>query len=129
MAMPSAMSGAHAAWVHSCQARRQWWANMDDRVLDVEIGLRDLRARAEAEGRRYGRRIAGAAVRRRMRSHLEAIAAHEGTTIAELLASRPEAKDRIPDDLAALVPAPQEPSWAGALRSNPPWDRSSLNDD
>jgi hypothetical protein len=68
-------------------------------------------------------------VRRRMRSHLKVIAAHEGTTIGELLASRPDARDRIPDDLAALVPAPQEPSWAGALRSNPPRDRSSLNDD
>jgi hypothetical protein len=135
-AVPSAMMalfrGAHAAWVRSCASRQQWWANMDDRVLDVEIGLRDLRAhqrRAEAEGRKYGRRMAGAAVRRRMRSHLKVIAAHKSTTIGELLASRPDARGRIPDDLAALVPAPHEPSWAGALRPNPPLDRSSLNDD
>jgi hypothetical protein len=135
-ALPSAMMalfrGAHDAWVHSCASRRLWWSHMDDRVLDNEIDLRALRAhqgRAEAEARKYGRSVAGTAVRRRLRSHLRAIAAHEGTTVNELLASRPEAGDMIPDDLAALVPAPQEPSWAGILRPNPPQNRSSLNDD
>ena len=135
-AMPSAMMslfrGAHDAWAHSCASRQLWWTNMDDRVLDDAIELRDLRAhqrRAEAEGRRFGRRMAGTAVRRRMRSHLKAIATHEGTTVRDLLASRPDARDSIPDDLAALVPTPQEPSWAGTLRSNPPRDRPSLNDD
>jgi ribonuclease HI len=135
-AVPSAMMalfrGAHDAWVHSCASRRLWWTNMDDRVLDEEIDLRDLRAhqrRTVAEARKYGRRMAGTATRRRLRAHLRAIAVHEGTTVAELLSERPEAGVRIPDDLAALVPAPQEPSWAGTLRSNPPRKRTSLNDD
>jgi exonuclease III len=135
-AVPSAMMalfrGAHDAWVHSCASRQLWWTNMDDRVLDEEIDLRDLRAhqrRTEAEGRKYDRRMARAATRRRLWAHLRAIAEHEGTTVAELLASRPEASDRIPDDLAALVPLPQEPSWAGTLRTNPPRQRTSLNDD
>ena len=135
-AVPSAMMslfhGAHDAWVHSCAARQLWWTNMDDRVLDEEIDLRDLRAHQrwkEAEGRKYGRRMVGAATRRRLRAHLSAIAAHEGTTVAELLVSRPDAGNRIPEDLAALVPAPEDPSWAGTLRSNPPQKRASLNDD
>ena len=134
-AVPSAMMalfrGAHDAWAHSCTSRQLWWTNMDDRVLDEEVDLRDLRAhqrRTEAEGRMYGRRMAGTATRRRLRAHLRAIAAHEDITVNELLASRPEAGDRIPDDLAALVPAPQEPSWAGTLRTNPPRKRASLND-
>lgn len=105
---------------------------MDDRVLDEEIDLRDLRAhqrRTQTEGRKYDRRMAGTATRRRLRAHLRVIAEHEGTTVDELLASRPEASGRIPDDLAALAPLPQEPSWAGTLRTNPPRQRASLNDD
>jgi exonuclease III len=135
-AVPTAMMalfrGAHDAWAHSCASRRLWWADMDDRVLDEEIDLRDLRAhqrRTEAESRKYDRRTAGTATRRRMRAHLKAIADHECTTVEKLLASRPDAGNRIPDDLAALVPAPPEPSWAGTLRANPPQKRASLNDD
>jgi hypothetical protein len=131
-AMMALFRGAHDAWAHSRASRQLWWTNMDDRVLDDEIDLRDLRVhqrRRESADLEYGRRMAGAAIRRRLRTHRKAIAAHTGTTVRELLASRPEAGDRIPDDLAALVPPPQEPSWAGTLRPNPPRERSSLNDE
>ena len=43
VAMIALLKGAHKAWLHSFESRRAWWGHMDDRVMDSEIELRQLR--------------------------------------------------------------------------------------
>ena len=132
VAMMALVKGAHRAWLHSCDCRRAWWRHMDDRVMDSEIELRELRLhqrKRSALKRRYERQTTRKAVKRRRIAHLNVIADHLGQTRVALEASRPSCRDSIPADLAALVPPPAAPSWSGTLRANPPRDRVSLCDD
>ena len=130
--MMALLRGAHKAWLHSCECRRAWWRHMDDRVMDSEIELRQLRLHQSRQAllkRKYECQMTRKASKRRRIAHLDAIAAHKGVTRLVLEASRPSFRDAIPADLAALVPPPPAPSWRGTLRSHPPSRRISLCDD
>ena len=105
---------------------------MDDRVMDSEIELRELRLHQRRQSdlkRKYERQTTRKAAKRRRTAHLGVIANHLGMTRLALEASHPGCRDAIPADLAALAPPPAAPSWSGTLRANPPSDRVSLCDD
>jgi hypothetical protein len=132
VAMITLVKGAHRAWIHSCDCRRAWWRQMNDRVMDSEIELRELRLHQRNQSalkRNYERQTTCKAVKRQRIAHLNVIADHLGKTRLALEASRPSCRNAIPADLLALVPPPAAPSWSGTLRSNPPRDRVSLCDD
>ena len=131
VAMMALLKGAHKAWLHSCQSRRAWWGHMDDRVMDSEIQLRQLRLHPRKQAhlkRRYECQMTRKAEKRRRIAHLSAIADHQGVTKSALEASHPGCRDYIPADLAALTPPPAAPSWSGTLRTDPPSNRISLCD-
>jgi hypothetical protein len=132
VAMLALVTGAHKAWLHSCDCRRAWWRQMDDHVMDAEIELRELRLHQRKQSalkRSYELQTTRRAVKRQRVAHLSVIASHLGQTRLALEAARPGCRDTIPPDLVALVPPPPAPSWSGTLRANPPRDRVSLCDD
>ena len=130
--MLALFKGAHGAWTSSCAARRAWWQAMDGDVLDEEVDRRELqlhRRRRKAAAKAYDRQMAQKAAKRVRRAHLRQIAQAGGMSLPELLRRRPDARDAVPSDLAAMVPAPAHRGWGGSLRSHPRSKRKSLCDD
>ncbi len=130
-AMLALLTGAHRAWMHSVDARREWWGHMSDEVLDAEAEMGELRVhqrRRAAESKKYAAQVARLRATRLRKAHLTAIAGRLGVTRAALLLDNPGASLHVPPELARLAPPPTDAGWSGTLRPRPRHART-LDDD